>query len=188
MNKTSEARNQKWFISIILICIGIISLLTILENTICVEFYCKGITAQYVNTALIVIILIMIRLLCSTKIKNKFKADIITIISILIIILFSFFISTFFGSRNTMIHSPNQQETIVVKEYSFLFSGHGEMYQQINPLFVKKIGDIDVDDGNCPFERGQYYIDWQDNQIVVHYGFDPSDTIDQFVEKTFELS
>lgn len=190
MNKTSEAKNQKWFISIIFVCIGIISLLTILENTICVEFYCKGITVQYVNTALIIVILIMILLLCSKRIKNKLKANVITIIPILIVILFSSFIGAFFGPQDTItVHSPDQKETIVVKEYSSLFSGHGEIYQQINPFFIKKLGNIEVDDGNCPFERGQYYIDWQENQIIVHYGFDPSDdNIEQFAEKTFELS
>lgn len=119
MNKISEDKNQKWFIGIILVCIGIMLLLTILKNTICIEFYCKGITVQYVNTALIVIIVIMIRLLCSKRIKNNFKANIITMIPILMIILLSFFVNAFFGSCDTTIHSPDQKEAIVVKEYSF---------------------------------------------------------------------
>lgn len=189
MNKTDGIKKQKWIaITVIIVCSILIAILIFSKFcTSKIEFYFMGITNHYALVSLIIIIVIMIRLLCYNSIKRKALANVITILLIADIIFLSSFSNAFSGYCYTSVHSPDGKKTIVAKEYSFLFGGSSEIYQQINPFFIKKIGEIRVDDGNKPFYRDEYYINWEDNQIIIRHSFDPGSDEDKFVEDTIKL-
>lgn len=189
MSKIDGTKKKKW-IAIIAIIICSILIEILIFSKFCtskIEFYFMGITSHYAITALAIIIVIMIRLLCSNRIERIGMANVITAIIIAGIVFLSSFNNSFSGYRYTSVHSPDGKRTIVAKEYSFLFGGSSEIYQQINPFCIKKIGSVRVDDGNKPFYRGEYYINWEDDQIIIRHSLKPGSDEDKFVEDTIKL-
>ena len=73
--------------------------------------------------------------------------------------------------RYYVYHSPNQQDTIVIKEEAFLLAGYGSIYVKENAFFMKRAGDYTTDDGYRPFQNDDYQLEWGEDEVTVTYGF-----------------
>lgn len=73
--------------------------------------------------------------------------------------------------RYYVYHSPNQQDTIVIKEEAFLLAGYGSMYVKENAFFMKRVEGYSTDDGYRPFQNDDYQLEWGEDEVTVTYGF-----------------
>ncbi len=75
--------------------------------------------------------------------------------------------------------SPNQKNTLLIEECSFLLGGWSNVYQEKFFIFKKELngqGWISTDDGYQPFSRNDYSIIWiDDNHVEIVYGYGNAD-------------
>lgn len=68
--------------------------------------------------------------------------------------------------------SPDKRTTLIIEECSWLLGGWSNCYVEIKPYLLEKLdSDITTDDGYRPFSAGDYTIDWEDNFVLITYGF-----------------
>lgn len=78
-----------------------------------------------------------------------------------------------FEAKYSIFSSPNNEEHFVVFE-----TGHGDLYQIVNGLFIKHLADIRTDDGYKPFDQGTYLVEWKcGNKFTVKYAMDAIDSL-----------
>lgn len=66
--------------------------------------------------------------------------------------------------------SPDQKDTILVSENSFLQAGWVSVYQRVNPFVVRLRDTRTTDDGYRPIGAGNYAVQWEERQVVVSFG------------------
>lgn len=83
---------------------------------------------------------------------------------------------------------PDSDETLVIKEWTFLLSSGAEIYlQKDNRLIL--LGETDgADDGYCPFADGKYQIiNNKDGTITVKWLFNIAEDTEIWHEKQFDI-
>ncbi|MBD3109308.1 hypothetical protein IEO70_13230 [Bacillus sp. AGMB 02131] len=73
-------------------------------------------------------------------------------------------------SKYYAFQSPDQQQTLVIEEESFLLAGYGSFYMKEYPLFVKRVQDYSTDDGYRPFQLDDAHIKWHEDNVTIEYG------------------
>lgn len=67
--------------------------------------------------------------------------------------------------------SDDGQHTIVVSEQSFLFDGHGYIYEKTSFCTMEKVGTYSTDDGYRPFTNDTFFFVWNEENFELHYYF-----------------
>lgn len=78
-------------------------------------------------------------------------------------------------NKEFYFESPNNTNTLIVEECSFLLGGWSNFYQRKYNIFKKPLSnghDITTDDGYKPFSFNDYNIHWfNDNEFKIEYGY-----------------
>lgn len=79
---------------------------------------------------------------------------------------------TYCSPRYTPFPSPDGEAVLVVQEESWLLGGWGRFYWQAGPGLLRDTGvTYSTDDGFRPFEFGAYELEWEEDQVIVHYDY-----------------
>lgn len=76
----------------------------------------------------------------------------------------------------TVIPSPDGKYELIVCEWETFYGGGSEVYLResghdkwYNSWIRTKIGTTSAEYGIRPFSNGYYYVEWENEQVIVHY-------------------
>jgi len=106
--------------------------------------------------------------------KTKKKMFIVVIkMFIILTLLYSIFTSFFLSASSKYYYfdSPNKIKKIVIEEKAWLRGGWSNVYEVVNPVFIRSLpGNIRTDGGYRPFTQNKYKIEWiNDYELVIKY-------------------
>jgi len=106
--------------------------------------------------------------------KTKKKMFIMVIkMFIILTLLYSIITSLFLSASSKYYYfvSPNKINKIVIEEEAWLHGGWSNVYEVVNPVFIRSLpGNIRTDDGYRPFTQNEYKIEWKnDFEIIIKY-------------------
>lgn len=79
---------------------------------------------------------------------------------------------TYCSPRYTLFPSPDGESILVVQEENWLLAGWGRFYWQVCPGLLRDTGvDYSTDDGFRPFEFEAYELEWEEDQVIIHYNY-----------------
>ena len=162
-------KNDKWYniatytfgvsvlIKIILFLLGIVGDLYLASNAL-----------PYVINYIILISVFFI--------SNQTKVRKFICYSILVFLIVVNSFAMLFKLDDTQFYfkSPNNKNTIIIEECSFLLGGWSNVYERKAIIFKKTIDEdaITTDDGYRPFSFDDYSIEWEsDDKATIEYGY-----------------
>lgn len=122
------------------------------------------------------VILISALIILLYKIENKFKRNaliFITIPVIIILILINSFITIFFiENQEYTFSSPNNKNSIILDENTFLSTTYYQLYEKKAFIFKKKLPQYISTDNQRPFhntnDHNNYSINWEsENKVTI---------------------
>jgi len=137
----------------------------------------QGIMSVSLAISIVCIAVLLSRYLWRSKTKGQIHAILYWFVQVSggFIVLAVLFVCLCVGfitePRYYVYHSPNQQDTIVIKEEAFLLAGYGSIYVKENAFFMKRAEGYSTDDGYRPFQNDDYQLEWGEDEVTVTYGF-----------------
>lgn len=79
------------------------------------------------------------------------------------------------GNQFVEITSDDGKHNIVIVENSFLHGGSGHIFEKTSAFTMQKIGNYSTNHTFNPVNKGEYFIEWNENYFVLHYNGHSSD-------------
>ena len=79
------------------------------------------------------------------------------------------------GNQLVEITSDDGKHNIVIVENSFLHGGSGHIFEKTSAFTMRKIGNYSTNHTFNPVKKGEYFIEWNENDFVLHYNGHSSD-------------
>lgn len=140
--------------------------------------FCRHILNPAINV-LILLLLIMLELILIPKVWLIVLTTIVGILALLLIS--SFGLIDRIDSKYFYFNSPDNSNTLIVEENTWLLAGWSDFYIKDNMFFVRKINaKILTDNGYRPFTNKDYILTWINNNTVeLTYGFGGNGTVEK---------
>lgn len=153
--------------------ISILLKLILIVLTVTCDFYLIGIlTTKILNFVILISALLILLYKIGTK-SERTALTFITIPIITILILINSFITIFFiENQEYIFNSPNNKNSIILDENTFLSTTYYQLYEKKAFIFKKKLPQYISTDNQRPFydtnDHNNYSINWKsENKVIV---------------------
>ena len=152
--------------------------LNLLEKYTSYRFLFFNITTWLLTLIYVALFLIFVSVFLIKKSHIIIKFIIPILALLLANFLFVLFLFTHPGTYFTF-SSPDNSYSFVAREWSFLLGGECEIYERVNPFFIKSKEEyLSLDDGYTAISNGKYSITWDENRVTMSvYGYGGEDEV-----------
>lgn len=128
--------------------------------------------------------------------NNTKRKALIAVLCCFIIVVLGFLIMAFILDNCMLereyyddihIQLETHQAEIIIKEWSFLFGSGAEVYYKNDDKEILLGKFLGGDDGFCPFKKGLYSVEVDDNKLIIKWGRYLNDNETNWNKEIFDL-